>query len=80
MTRRLRGWRRRWSGRRRRLRAAIDVLPGAERRQLLVEWNATAADYPRDKCMHELFEAQAAKTPEAVAVVHEDRSSSPMRS
>jgi non-ribosomal peptide synthetase component F len=32
----------------------------------------TAADYPRDRCLHQLFEAQAARTPEAVAVVFED--------
>ena len=43
-----------------------------ERHQLLVEWNATEADYPRDKCLHELFETQAARTPDAIAVVHED--------
>ena len=54
---------------------AVDRLPllsDAERHQLLVEWNATEADYPRDKCVHELFEAQAARTPDAIAVVHED--------
>ena len=54
---------------------AVDRLPllsDAERHQLLVEWNATEADYPRDKCVHELFEAQAARTPDAIAVVHDD--------
>ena len=51
----------------------LPLLGEAERRQLLYDWNATATDYPKDKCIHELFEAQAAKTPEAVAVVHEDR-------
>jgi amino acid adenylation domain-containing protein len=54
---------------------AIDQLPllsDAERHQLLVEWNATAAEYPREQCIHELFEAQAARMPEAIAVVHED--------
>ena len=49
----------------------IDVLPDAERRQLLVEWNATAADYPKDRLLHELFEEQAGRAPEAVAVVFE---------
>jgi len=53
--------------------ASLDVMPAAERHQLLVEWNDTAADYPRDECIHQLFEAQAARTPEAVAVVFEDR-------
>ncbi|WP_330083592.1 amino acid adenylation domain-containing protein [Methylocystis iwaonis] len=52
----------------------IDVLSEAERHKLLVEWNDTAADYPKDGCIHELFEAQAAKTPEAVAVVFEEQS------
>ncbi|WP_146188357.1 non-ribosomal peptide synthetase [Methylosinus sporium] len=49
----------------------LEVLPPAERQKLLVEWNATAADYSRDKCLHGLFEAQAARSPEAVAVVFE---------
>ncbi|MFN5017161.1 MAG: AMP-binding protein, partial [Bradyrhizobium sp.] len=51
----------------------IDVLPDAERHRVLVEWNATAADYPQDTCIHELFEAQAERTPDAVAVVHEEQ-------
>src|SRR5207248_74364 len=40
-----------------------------ERQQLLVDWNATQAAYPKDKCIHLLFEAQVERTPEAVAVV-----------
>jgi amino acid adenylation domain-containing protein len=39
-----------------------------EEHQLLVEWNATATDYPEDRPVHRLFEEQAAQTPEAVAV------------
>ena len=50
----------------------LPLLTEAEQRQLLVEWNDTARDYPRDKCVHELFEEQVARTPEAVAVVSED--------
>jgi amino acid adenylation domain-containing protein len=49
----------------------IDRLPllgEAERHRVLIEWNATEADYPRDKAVHELFEAQAARTPQAIAV------------
>ena len=51
----------------------IALLSGAERQRVLVEWNATAAEYPADKCIHELFEAQARQRPAAVAVVHGDR-------
>jgi amino acid adenylation domain-containing protein len=51
----------------------IEVLDEAERRQILHEWNATEAEYPKDKLIHELFEEQAEKTPEAVAVVYEEQ-------
>jgi amino acid adenylation domain-containing protein len=49
----------------------LPLLTAPERHQLLVEWNATEADYPRDQCVHRLIEAQAARTPEATAVVFE---------
>ncbi|MCL7423483.1 MAG: AMP-binding protein, partial [Methylobacter sp.] len=49
--------------------ARLPMLGEAERRQVLYGWNATQADYPRDRCAHELFEAQALQTPEADAVV-----------
>ncbi len=51
----------------------LSLLTEDERRQLLVQWNDTKKDYPRDKCIHELFKAQAEKTPDAVAVVFEDK-------
>jgi amino acid adenylation domain-containing protein len=50
----------------------IDVLTPAERRRVLVEWNATARDFPRGRCVHELIAAQAARTPGAVAVEAHD--------
>ncbi len=53
--------------------SALPILTEAERQQLLVEWNDIQADYPRAKCIHELFEAQAERTPEAVAVVFEGK-------
>src|SRR5438132_9421528 len=37
---------------------ALEVLPEAERQQVLYEWNRTEADFPGDKCVHELFEEQ----------------------
>ena len=53
--------------------ASIDVMPSEERRKLLVEWNATDTAYPREKCVHHLIEEQAARTPDAVAVVDDRR-------
>jgi arthrofactin-type cyclic lipopeptide synthetase C len=44
----------------------IYLLSAAERHQLLIEWNQTAAALP-DRCIHELFEAQAASRPQAIA-------------
>jgi len=49
------------------------LLTEAERHQLLVEWNDTFADYPQNKCIHHLFEAQVERTPDGVAVVFEDK-------
>jgi amino acid adenylation domain-containing protein len=51
----------------------LPLLTQAEGHQLLVEWNDAKTDYPRDRCIHELFEEQAEKYPEAVAVVFEDQ-------
>ncbi len=50
----------------------LALLDTAERHQLMVEWNDTAAAYPKDKCLHELFVEQAARTPDAVAIVYDD--------
>ncbi|HEY7426862.1 MAG TPA: amino acid adenylation domain-containing protein, partial [Gemmataceae bacterium] len=46
----------------------LPLLTPAEERQVLREWNNTRADYPRDLCLHQLFEMQAEKAPEAVAL------------
>ncbi len=48
---------------------ALDILPGDERWQLLRDFNATEADYPRQQTIHGLFEAQVQRTPDAVAVI-----------
>ncbi|UYK68638.1 AMP-binding protein [Xanthomonas sacchari] len=45
------------------------MLDDAERRQVLVDFNATAQDYPHDRLIHQLFEEQAARTPQAIALV-----------
>ncbi len=52
--------------------AELEILSDAEREQLLIEWNQTAKEYPEQRCIHELFEEQVERTPEAVAVVYED--------
>ena len=45
----------------------LQMISNADRRRMLSEWNQTAFDYPRNSCVHYLFEEQAAKTPLAVA-------------
>jgi amino acid adenylation domain-containing protein len=47
----------------------LPILTTAERHRLLVEWNSTATEYPKDKTISKLFEEQAAARPDAVAVV-----------
>jgi amino acid adenylation domain-containing protein len=46
----------------------LSALPEEERREVTVAWNATDAPYPQDACLHELFDAQARRTPDALAV------------
>jgi amino acid adenylation domain-containing protein len=50
---------------------ALPYLTEREQHMLLEGWNETSRDYPREECVHELFERQAALTPEALAVVFE---------
>ncbi|WP_339383843.1 non-ribosomal peptide synthetase family protein [Fortiea sp. LEGE XX443] len=52
----------------------LSLLTEAEKQTLLVDWNNTKIDYPQDQCIHQLFEAQVEKTPDAVAVVFEEKS------
>ena len=54
--------------------AALPLLPPAERRQILVEWNRTEVEYPRDATIPQLFEAQAQRRPEAVALTFAEQS------
>jgi len=50
----------------------LSLLTETERHQLLLEWNDTEVEYPQ-QCIHQLFEAQVERTPDAVAVVFEDQ-------
>jgi amino acid adenylation domain-containing protein/non-ribosomal peptide synthase protein (TIGR01720 family) len=51
---------------------ALPILPAAERHTVVETFNATAADYPTDALIHEIVAAQAARTPEAIALVFEE--------
>lgn len=51
----------------------LPILTDQERHRILVEWNETQGEYPREKCIHELFEEQVERTPDAVAVIYEDK-------
>ncbi|HEV7396496.1 MAG TPA: amino acid adenylation domain-containing protein, partial [Pyrinomonadaceae bacterium] len=50
----------------------LQMLTAAEERQLLLEWNETAREYPRDKCIHQLFEEQVERVPENIALLYAD--------
>jgi amino acid adenylation domain-containing protein/non-ribosomal peptide synthase protein (TIGR01720 family) len=47
--------------------------PLQEQHKILVEWNNTTVDYPKDLCIHKLFEAQVEKTPNNIAVVSNEQ-------
>ena len=51
----------------------LSLLTTSEQQQLLWDWNDTQADYLQDLCIHQLFEGQVEKTPDAVALVSEDQ-------
>ncbi len=51
----------------------LPLLTEAERLTLLVEWNDTQASYPKNLCIHELFEAQVERSPDAIAVVFKEK-------
>ncbi|MCC5610235.1 amino acid adenylation domain-containing protein [Nostoc sp. CHAB 5834] len=50
----------------------LPLLTTAERQQLLWEWNHTQTDYPSDVCIHQLFEAQVERSPDAIALIFND--------
>lgn len=53
--------------------ATLPLLPTSEHQQLAA-WNQTAIVYPQDLCVHQLVEAQVTRTPDAIAVVFEEKS------
>ncbi|WP_340622199.1 non-ribosomal peptide synthetase [Xenorhabdus siamensis] len=52
---------------------ALEILPETERTLLLKTWNATETAYPDSLCIHQLFEQQVEKTPDATALVYEEQ-------
>jgi len=52
--------------------STLPLLTESERNLMLAGWNDTRTEYPKDRCVHELFEAQVERNPEAVALVFED--------
>ncbi len=51
----------------------LPLMKEPELEQILVEWNNTITDYPDNKCIHQLFEAQVESNPDAIAVVFEQQ-------
>ncbi|MCG1048271.1 amino acid adenylation domain-containing protein, partial [Mycetohabitans sp. B6] len=51
----------------------LEVLPREERTLLLQTWNATMTSYPAHECIHQLFEAQVERSPDAIALVYEEQ-------
>ncbi len=47
----------------------LPILTPAESETLLIDWNNTKVDYPQEACIHELFEAQVEKIPDAIALI-----------
>jgi amino acid adenylation domain-containing protein len=52
---------------------ALPLLTATEQHQLLVNWNNTQVEYPQDISLHQLFEVQVEKTPDAIALVFENQ-------
>ncbi len=53
--------------------AALNLIRPAEQQRMLIEWNATQSDYPAEFCIHQIFEAQVARTPEDCALIYRDQ-------
>jgi natural product biosynthesis luciferase-like monooxygenase protein len=51
----------------------LNMLGASELQQLLVDWNATGTELPTATCIHQLFEAQAKRTPDTIAAICRDR-------
>ena len=50
----------------------LPLITDAERQQILVDWNNTDKDYPKNACLHHLFEAHVRQQPDAIAILYKD--------
>ncbi|MEO0683455.1 MAG: amino acid adenylation domain-containing protein, partial [Cyanobacteria bacterium J06649_11] len=48
-------------------------ITATERHKILTQWNQTYTEYPRDLCIHQIFEMQAIRSPDAVAVAYAEQ-------
>ena len=51
----------------------LPLLTEEEKQRIVIEWNKTGRSYPRNRCIHELFEDQAGRAPESIAVVSQNQ-------
>jgi amino acid adenylation domain-containing protein len=51
----------------------LPLMTQTEQHQLVVDWNDTEKEYPKDKCIHQLFETQVEKSPDRIAVLFDDQ-------
>ncbi|MCP4151950.1 MAG: amino acid adenylation domain-containing protein, partial [bacterium] len=51
----------------------IEIITGEEKKQILYKFNDTAADYPREKTIHQLFEEQVEKAPDSISIVGREK-------
>ncbi|MCP4152098.1 MAG: amino acid adenylation domain-containing protein, partial [bacterium] len=54
--------------------STVQMMTEKEIRQVLYEFNATEADYPGEKTIHQLFEEQVEKAPDSISAIHESPS------
>ncbi|MBV4490401.1 non-ribosomal peptide synthetase [Pseudomonas oryzicola] len=52
----------------------LPLLDAAQQQRIVQDWNRTAASYPAERCVHQLFEAQVDSAPDAVALIHGEQS------
>ncbi|HKV34934.1 MAG TPA: amino acid adenylation domain-containing protein, partial [Pyrinomonadaceae bacterium] len=52
--------------------AELEIVSAAQRQQIVIEWNKTNRDYDLAACVHELFEQQVERTPDALAAVFQN--------